>query len=96
MRRNNMLQFFRVLFNVLETSIQTPIVFTVLGAMDMPSGASCFQQKKGKERKKENRFKMHLKSNSPEIFSLHSSFVSYLYSHFFTSLRSIVNSLQGG
>lgn len=73
-------------FKGLDTSPQTPIVFTVLGAMDIPSVASCFQQKR-------KQIQNALKGDSPEIFSLHSSFVSYLYSHFFTSLHSLVNSL---
>lgn len=75
--------------NVLDTSTQTPIVFTVLGAMDISLVASCFQQKR-------KQIQNALKRDSPEIFSLHPSFVSYLYSHFFTSLHSLVNSLQGG
>lgn len=33
-------------FNVLGTSTQTRIVFTVLGAMGIPSGASRFQQQR--------------------------------------------------
>lgn len=89
MRRNAILRFFRVLFKWFRNSTQTPIVFTGLGAMDIPSVASCFQQKR-------KQIENALREDSPEIFSLHSSFVSYLYSHFFTSLHSLVNSLLGG